>query len=169
MWKTSLRIEQVYLLAKKKILKMKVGRCTSKMVTFENTTGAPASSRRKTASARTRTASLSAVMTSASITHPPCTALSAPSASPCRTALSSGDSMLGSRPPGGAEQLAGLAGPSSPIIQPGQQLGRKCSFFSFYLLSFIEMAEYFNTDRGNQNEPEVYVCTSVCLSVCLRF
>ena len=27
------------------------------------------------------------------------------------------------------------------------------------------MTEYFNTDRGNQNEPEVYVC--VCVSVCL--
>ena len=29
------------------------------------------------------------------------------------------------------------------------------------------MTEYFNTDRGNQNEPEVYVCLCVCLSVCL--
>ena len=25
------------------------------------------------------------------------------------------------------------------------------------------MTEYFNTDRGNQNEPEVYVRVSVCL------
>ena len=37
----------------------------------------------------------------------------------------------------------------------------------FYILSFIEMTEYFNTDRGNQNEPEVYVRVSVCVSVCL--
>ena len=29
------------------------------------------------------------------------------------------------------------------------------------------MTEYFNTDLGNQNEPEVYVRLSVCLSVCL--
>ena len=29
------------------------------------------------------------------------------------------------------------------------------------------MTEYFNTDRGNQNEPEVYVRLSVCLCVCL--
>ena len=35
----------------------------------------------------------------------------------------------------------------------------------FCILSFIEMTEYFNTDRGNQNEPEVYVC--VCVSVCV--
>ena len=29
------------------------------------------------------------------------------------------------------------------------------------------MSEYFNTDRRNQNEPQVYVCVSVCLSVCV--
>ena len=29
------------------------------------------------------------------------------------------------------------------------------------------MTEYFNTDRGNQNEPEVYVRASVRVSVCL--
>ena len=41
------------------------------------------------------------------------------------------------------------------------------SFFLFYILSFIEMTEYFNTDRGNQNEPEVYVRLCVCLSTFL--
>ena len=34
---------------------------------------------------------------------------------------------------------------------------------SFYILSFIEITEYIHTDRGNQNEPKVYVCVSVCL------
>ena len=29
------------------------------------------------------------------------------------------------------------------------------------------MTEYFNTDQGNQNEPEVYVRVCVCVCVCL--
>ena len=29
------------------------------------------------------------------------------------------------------------------------------------------MTEYFYTNWGNQNEPKVYVCLCVCLSVCL--
>ena len=40
------------------------------------------------------------------------------------------------------------------------------NFFFFYILSFIEMTEYFNRDRGESKRARG-VCVSVCVSVCL--